>query len=142
MLIDANVLVYAYRKDAERHGEYLDWLEEALSSEPAFGVVGMVLSSFIRIVTHPGIFAKPTSTQDAFAFAEFIRNSPNAVRASPQENHWEIFHRLSRQAGAKGNLIPDAFLAALAIESGGTWYTADRDFARFQGLKWRHPLDA
>jgi len=59
----------------------------------------------------------------------------------PGPRHWEIFARLCRKIGARGNRVPDAFLAALAIESGSEWMTADRGFARFPGLRWRHPLD-
>ncbi|MEK7270556.1 MAG: PIN domain-containing protein, partial [Planctomycetota bacterium] len=66
---------------------------------------------------------------------------PNCVLLSPGKRHWDIFSGLCRKAGAKGNLIADAYLAALAIETGSEWITTDRDFARFPGLKWRHPLD-
>lgn len=141
ILADANVYIYAFRQDSDRHAEYSAWLEAALESDSAVGFSEFVLSAFVRIVTHPRIFLRPTSTKDAFAFADAIRNSPNAIRISPQENHWSIFSKLCAGAGAKANLIPDAYLAALAIESGSTWITCDRDFARFKGLKWRHPLD-
>lgn len=139
--MDANVLVYAFRRDSERHPEYADWLETSLSMESTVGYAEFVLSSFIRIVTHPRIFAKPSSTKEALSFADEFRAQPNAIRIAPQENHWGIFRRLCLDAGAKGNLVPDAYLAALAIETGSTWITCDRDFARFKGLKWRHPLD-
>lgn len=142
MLADSNVLIFAFRKDAVRHGEYKSWLETALSREPAIGYSDFVFSSFIRIVTHPRIYAKPSSPDEAFSFAEAIRGLPNAVRITPQSGHWAIFRRLCREAGAKGGLVPDAYLAALAIEAGCEWITADRDFARFPGLKWRHPLVA
>lgn len=141
ILPDVNVLIYAFRKDATRHGEYRTWLEEALRNEPVFGVSELVLSSVIRVTTHPKIFAKPSSINEAVGFANFMRTQPNAVPVSPGAGHWEIFTDLCRKSGAKGNLVADAYLAALAIESGSEWITADRDFARFEGLKWRHPLD-
>jgi toxin-antitoxin system PIN domain toxin len=140
--MDANVLVYAFRRDTDRHAEFADWLETRISTESAIGYAEIVLSAFIRIVTHPRIFAKPSTTKEAFAFADELRAQTNAIRLFPQENHWSIFRRLCLEAGAKGNLIPDAYLAALAMESGSTWITCDRDFARFNGLKWHHPLDA
>jgi toxin-antitoxin system PIN domain toxin len=140
ILIDTNVFVYAFRRDAERHPEYSDWLETTLSEADAFGYSEYVFSSFIRIVTHPKVFVKPSAPKEAFAFAESLRKLPNAIRIAPQSGHWEIFERLCTSAGAKGNLVPGAYLAALAIESGCTWITADRGFARFPGLKWRHPL--
>ena len=140
--MDANILVYAFRRDADRHAEYLEWLEVAISNASTFGYSEFVLSSFIRVVTNTRIFAKPNTAKDAFAFADAIRTQPGAIRIAPGENHWNIFRTLCTEAGGKGNLIPDAYLAALAIESGNTWMTCDRDFARFKGLKWRHPLDA
>jgi toxin-antitoxin system PIN domain toxin len=100
-----------------------------------------VLSAFIRIVTHPRIFAKPSALKEAFGFTDALRELPNAIRVSPQDSHWPVFQKLCAEAGGKGNPVPGAYLAALAIESGGTIITCDRDFARFKGLKWRHPLD-
>ncbi|MEO7425596.1 MAG: type II toxin-antitoxin system VapC family toxin [Fibrobacteria bacterium] len=141
ILPDANVLIYAFRRDADRHAEFSAWLESHLSDEPTFGYSELVLSAFIRIVTHPRIFSKPSSLNEACAFADALKGQPNSIRISPGDGHWDIFRKLSLAAEAKGNLIPDAYLAALAIESGCTWITCDRDFARFKGLKWRHPLD-
>jgi predicted nucleic acid-binding protein len=60
---------------------------------------------------------------------------------SPGRKHWEIFLRLCREGDARGNLVSDAYHAALAIENGCEWITTDRDFARFPGLKWRSPLE-
>ena len=84
ILVDANVLVYAFRQDSERHEEYSSWLENELEAEAPFGFSEFVLSSFLRIVTHPRIFAQPTSAKDAFAFADAIRKTPNAIRLVPQ----------------------------------------------------------
>jgi uncharacterized protein len=99
-----------------------------------------VLSGFLRIVTHPRIFHDTTSLKVALGFIEEIRERPNCVLISPGARHWEIFINLCKSSGARGNLIPDAYLAALAIESGTEWITSDRDYARFTGLRWRHPL--
>ena len=73
-------------------------------------------------------------------FVGRIRSGPNCGPVTPGERHWEIFVRLCEAAGAKGNLVPDAYLAALAIESGSEWISTDRDFSRFPELRWRHPL--
>ena len=70
-----------------------------------------------------------------------LRSKPNAVPVAPGERHWTIFERLCGTAGARGDLVPDAYFAALAIESGSEWITTDRDYSRFPGLRWRHPLD-
>jgi hypothetical protein len=106
----------------------------------AYGYSDLVLSSFLRVVTQPRIFSRPTDLKSASAFTEIIRSQPNAVPIAPGPRHWGIFSELCQKAGAKGNLIPDAFLAALAIESGSEWITTNRDYSRFPGLKWRHPL--
>ena len=76
----------------------------------------------------------------ALAFTEAQRSQSNCVPVEPGQRHRDIFTRRCRTAGVKGNLVPDAYLAALAIESGSEWVTTDRDFGRFPGLRWRHPL--
>jgi toxin-antitoxin system PIN domain toxin len=140
ILIDVNVLVYAFREDAPDHPSYRRWLNEIVDSEEAFGYLDLVLSGFIRVVTHPRIFRQPTPLDAAFAFADSVRSEPQAVPVAPGARHWQIFRGLCDQSGAKGNLVADAYLAAVAIESGSEWITTDRDFARFPRLRWRHPL--
>jgi toxin-antitoxin system PIN domain toxin len=140
-LPDVNVLVYAYRGETVDHAQYRDWLEDVVNADEAYGYSDLVLSGFVRIVTHPRVFRPPSPLQDALAFVAVIRNRPNAVQIDPGGRHWGIFSNLCQRAGARGNLVPDAYLAALAIESGSEWITADRGFARFPGLRWRHPLD-
>lgn len=139
-LIDVNVLVYAHREDAPGHGSFHAWVTELLRSDRAFGMADLVLSGFLRIVTHPRIFNPPSPLKDALAFVEEILGQPHCVRIQPGPRHWEIFVRLCRESGARGNLVPDAYLAAMAIESGSEWVTSDRDFGRFPGLRWCHPL--
>jgi uncharacterized protein len=140
-LVDVNVLVYAHRLDAPRHQEYAGWLGELLAGQEPYGISDLVLSGFLRIVTHPKVFRQPTPIETGLAYAEVLRTQPNCVPVEPGQRHWGIFTRLCRTAGVKGNLVPDAYLAALAIESGSEWITTDRDFSRFPGLRWRHPLD-
>ncbi len=141
-LLDVNVLVYAYRQDAPDHVNLREWLQQLVDSDLPFGYSELVLSGFLRVVTHPRVFDPPAPIEDALLFADALRAQPNAVRIAPSRRHWDIFTRLCRAAGAKGNLVPDAYLAALAIESGSEWITTDRDYSRFPGLRWRHPLDA
>lgn len=141
ILADVNVLVYAYRRDATDHPRFHAWLDSLAAAPTSFGYSDIVLSGFVRVVTNPRVFARPTSLEHALAFADDVRTRPNAVPVEPGPRHWSIFEDLCLRAGAKGNLVTDAFLAALAIESGSEWITADRDFARFPGLSWRHPLD-
>ena len=139
-LVDVNVLVYAHRRDAARHEDYAYWLDGLLSGQEPYGISDLVLSGFLRIVTNPKVFRQPTPMEAALAFTEALRTQPNCVPVEPGQRHWDIFTRLCRTAGVKGNLVPDAYLAALAIESGSEWITTDRDFSRFLDLRWRHPL--
>ncbi len=126
---------------APNHPAYRGWLQDVVDSDEAFGVSDLVLSGFVRIVTHPRIFSPPESVESALEFADVLRARPNAVSISPGVRHWRIFERLCHETRARGNLVPDAYLAALAIESGSEWITTDRDYSRFPGLRWRHPLD-
>jgi len=141
MLFDVNIVVYAHRVDAPNHARYRSWLEATINGESAYGVSALVLSGFLRVVTHPRVFDPPSPLEDALAFASQVRHQPNAVMIEPGPRHWSIYVDLCQAVGARGNMIPNAYLAALAIESGSQWITTDRDYSRFPGLQWRHPLD-
>jgi len=139
-LVDVNVLVYAFREDAPGHADYKAWLDGLVDSDEAYAVADQVLSRFLRVVTHPRVFHPPTPVEPALAFMDAFRHRPNAVLVTPRARHWGIFVRLCRDADVRGNRVPDAWLAALAIESGCEFITSDRDYARFPTLRWRHPL--
>lgn len=141
ILLDVNVLVYAHREDRPQYADINPWLTTMLNSGASFGVPDIVFSGFLRIVTHPGAFDEPTPLEDAVAFAEDVRGAPNHFPLKPGPGHWRLFVDLCRATDARGNRVPDAFLAALAIETGSEWITTDRGFARYRGLRWRHPLD-
>ena len=138
--VDVNVLVYAHRPESPDHGGYREWLEEARRGVEPLGIPAIVLSGFLRVVTHPRIFKQPTPLDVALEFLEAVRGSPATVPVLPGDRHWQIFTDLCRQLDAKGNTVPDAFLAAIAIEQGASWVSADRGFAGFPGLHWIHPL--
>jgi toxin-antitoxin system PIN domain toxin len=140
ILPDVNVLIYAFRPDAENHAAYRIWLEGVIRGEAAYGMSPQVLASVIRIATHPRIFVRPDPLADVLAFAAVLLDQPHCQIIEPGPRHWDIFTKLCRAANAYGNLVPDAWLAALAIESGCEWITNDRDFARFTGLQWRVPF--
>ena len=139
VLPDVNILVAAYRDDASAHASCRPWLKAVLSGDEAFAVSELVLSGFLRIVTHPRVFIHPSPPDEALKFANVIRSQPQCVPLRPGPRHWEIFTRLYQDAEVRGNLIPDAYFAALAIEFGCEWITLDRDFARFEGLRWSRP---
>ncbi len=140
ILPDVNVLIYAFRSDSERHSEHKSWLESVINGASVYGISPQVLSGVVRICTHPRIFKRPSSRADAFAFCGALLEQPNANVIVPGERHWSIFGDLCEQSNAVGNLVPDAWFAALAIESGCEWITTDRDYARFPGLRWRVPF--
>ena len=112
-----------------------------IESESSYGMSDLVLSRFLRVITNPRIFDPPMLMPQALAAAAALRSRANCVLVWPGDRHWEVFSRLCRESGVKGNLVSDAYFAALAIETGSEWITTDRDYARFAGLKWRHPLD-
>jgi hypothetical protein len=139
-LIDVNVLIHARRKDAERHAEYRAWLTDALSAAEPVAVAPHSVASAIRVLSHRGIWRDPLSLDECLEYANVIRSAAPTVFLEPGPQHWDVFATLCRAVKARGNLVIDAWLAALAIEHNCTLITTDRDFARFKGLKWRHPL--
>ena len=141
MLLDVNVLVAVHREDADHHRQIKSWLEAALRHPSGIAVSELTLSGCLRIITHPKIFKKPTPLAQALEFIVDFRSREQVHLLAPGTGHWKTFIDLCRRSDARGNLIPDAFHAALAIELGCEWLTLDRGFARFPGLKWRHPLD-
>jgi hypothetical protein len=140
MLMDVNVLVYAHREDAKDHGAFRDWLESVINSNVAYGYSELVLSGFIRVVTHPKVFEVPSSPDAAIAFAQQLRSADHAICIAPGKNHWDLFTQCVGQIAAQGNDIPDAYHAALALEWDCDWVTTDKGFRRFKGLRVRHPL--
>jgi len=140
ILLDANVLIYAHRQDVESHGKYRLWLENLINSNEAFGISENVLSSVVRITTHPKIFKKPSTPKEVLAFIDQVREPKHCLIVSPGSKHWDIFSSLIRTLRLTGNAIPDAFLAALALEWGYELVTTDQGFSRFPSLKWHHPL--
>jgi uncharacterized protein len=141
VLIDVNVFIYAHRLDAADHSNYRDWLAGQIAGKSNIGFSDQILSSVVRIITHPGIYVKPTPLDEAFRFVHRIRDCGHAVRLNAGQRHWSIFLELCQSVKARGNLVSDCWHAALAIEHGCEWITVDRHFARFPGLRWRHPLD-
>jgi toxin-antitoxin system PIN domain toxin len=137
---DVNVLVYAHRAEVSEHAACRLWLERVVNADAGFGLADVVVSGFLRIVTHPRIFRSPTPLVEALAEASALRGQPNRVPLEPGPRHWSIFERICRDVRARGNLVADAYLAALAIESGCEWVTLDRDYSRFPGLSVRSPL--
>jgi hypothetical protein len=140
ILPDVNVLLYAFRSDSVNHPAYREWLERLVSGDEAYGMSPQVLSSVVRIATHPRLFAAPSRLEEALKFARVLLEQPNCTAVQPGPRHFSIFEDLCRRAAATGNLVEDAWLAALAVEAGCEWITTDGDYARFPGLRWRRPF--
>ena len=99
-----------------------------------------MLSAFVRVVTNRRVFGNPSTPAEALAFTRQLLSPPNCVPVRPGPGHWGLFDSLCRKHEVTGNLVADAYLAAIAMEAGCELMTVDRDFARFTGLRWRHPL--
>ena len=137
---DVNILIYAFDEAARDHARHLAWVEARVNGTEAFALAEPVWSGFVRITTNQRLFQKPVSLERSLAFVERIRSSPMCRTLTPGARHWEIFQRLCRETNALANEIPDAYLAALAIEAECEWITTDGGFGRYAGLKCRHPF--
>ena len=140
LLLDANLLLYAYHADSEHHSAAKVWVEEILSGAETIGLPWQTVFAFLRISTHQRIFQRPLSMAKAQGIVTSWLARPH-VHALEAGGHFsKVFFHLLGVAQIKGALVSDAAIAALAIEHGATLYTTDRDFARFPGLKWVNPL--
>lgn len=140
ILVDANLLLYAYNPRAADHDASRRWLEASLSGQPLVRFAWLSLWAFLRISTNPRVFERPLTMTEAEAAVAAWLAQPMAGILEPGERHWDILRALARHGQTSGTLIMDAALAAIAIEHGATLCTTDRDFARFDGLKWENPL--
>lgn len=134
-LLDVNVLIYAHRADSPHHTACRRFVETQVAEPSLFGAPALTLSGFLRVSTHPRVFETPTPLDDALEFVDTLTGRANFVTVVPGARHWSIFTDLLRTAHARGNLVADAYLAAIAIETGSEWVTTDDDFARFEGLR-------
>jgi toxin-antitoxin system PIN domain toxin len=140
ILPDVNVLLYAFRTECPEHPRYREWLLSVLEGNSAYGVSPQTLAAVIRISTNKRIYKEPASIHRALQFAGDVLAPAICTVIVPGPRHWEIFTRLCRDTDIQGDLVQDAWYAALAIEHGCEWITLDRDYARFPGLRWRTPF--
>ena len=141
ILIDANLLLYAYDSASEHHKAAVDWLTASFSKPEIVGLAWVTILAFLRIATNPRMRAQPFTSSEAVAIVQEWLDRPNITMLAPTERHWPILQELVRKAQVRGALMMDAHLAALAIEHGAVLFTNDRDFSRFPGLKWTNPLE-
>lgn len=138
-LVDAGVLIYAFNTDAERHAESKDWLDTALSGAATVGFAWTPLLAFVRLTTRRGLFPSPVSAEAAMAQVTAWLAQPTAQVVQPTARHAAVLADMLRHAGAGGNLVGDAHLAALAIEHRAQIVSYDHDFDRFPGVRWERP---
>lgn len=140
ILVDANLLLYAEDSQAAWHAAARDWWDEQLSGDDPVCLCWTVLTAFVRIGTNPRVYQRPLSTDEAVDRIRSWLEQPCVRIVHATGRHLEVFGRLLATGQASGNLVPDAHLAALAIEHGCVLCSTDGDFARFPGLAWRNPL--
>jgi uncharacterized protein len=142
VLIDANLLIYSADTASKFHGPAREWLLAQLNGTHRIGLPWQSLAAFLRVATHPRIFANPLSPDIAWRQVEIWLSAPAAWIPSPGSAHADLLGSLFARHEIAGNLVPDATLAALALEHGLAVCSADTDFARFapEGLRWENPL--
>lgn len=137
---DLNLLMYAVDREAADHEPALRWWNATLSGSETVGLSWTVLLGFVRLTTSARVVRSPLSPSDALDYVDRWLSHPVTSVVEPTDRHARVLRDLLARTGTAGNLVPDAHLAALAIEHGGVLYSADRDFGRFAGLTWRNPL--
>lgn len=138
-LLDVNVVLAVHRTDHPHYDLVGPWFSRLTSGDDQFWVPDTVWASFVRLATHRRLFEIPTSLDDCFAFVRAVRAQPNHVSLTPSTRHLSHFEVHCRTADATGDLVPDAYLAALAVDHGCVLVSLDRDFARFDDLVWEQP---
>lgn len=140
ILVDANILIYAYSSATEHHAPARSWVDVAFGGTEQIGLAWPVIYAFIRLATNTRIFANPYSIEEAVAIVDEWLEQPNAVLLDAGRAHWPIARSVLIDAQVRADLVSDAQLAALAVEHDATIYTADRDFRRFKGVRVENPL--
>jgi hypothetical protein len=140
IVLDANILLYAYDVNAPFHRSASAYLEEIFSAPHPVGIPLQSILAFLRISTQRGALRAPYSIAEAVAFVDEWFSLPQVRLLTPGERHWSVLRRLLLEGHAAGRLVTDAEIAAITIEYGGELHTNDRGFARFPGLRWRNPL--
>lgn len=140
IILDANILLYAYDSSSSLHRPARSWVEAAFSSEEIIGLPWQTVSAFLRVVTNPGLRGDRFTIEEAIAVVDQWLAQPNVRLLAPGERHWSLLKPTLVDGQARGPLVTDAQLAALTLEYGGVLHTTDRDFARFPHLRWKNPL--
>ena len=140
IVIDANLLIYSYDRDSAHHKKSRFWLEEVLSGVEAVGLPWQSVSAFLRVITNRRLSGMRVSLQQAVQVVDEWLQQPNVQILVPADEHWSVLRQMILEGQASGPLVSDAEIAAITIEHGAVLHTADRDFARVPGLRWKNPL--
>ncbi|MGD0940766.1 MAG: TA system VapC family ribonuclease toxin [Terracidiphilus sp.] len=140
IVLDVNLLIYAYDTTCKDHKKARVWVEDVFSGNEPVGLPWQNISAFLRILTYPEAFGERFTMDQVIGIVDAWLALPHVRTLSPGENHWEFFREMLVMGDVRGKLTSDAALAALTTEYGGVLYTNDRDFARFPGLRWVNPL--
>lgn len=140
IVIDANLLLYAYDNTSSLHRKARSWIEEAFSGTAAVFLPWQGVTAFLRIMTNPRLPGERFTIAEAVEIVDQWLEQPNVRLIAAGDDHWILLRRMMLEGQAHGPLVSDAHLAALTIEYGGILHTTDRDFTRFPGLRWINPL--
>lgn len=140
IVLDVNLLIYAYDTTCENHAKSRTWVQELFSGDAPVGLPWQTINAFLRIVTYPGLMGERFTMGQALAIVDQWVGMHHVRTLAPGDRHWALFREMITNGDARGKLTTDAALAALTIEYGGVLYSNDRDFARFPGLRWIDPL--
>jgi uncharacterized protein len=141
IVLDANILLYAYDTTSAFHRKARFWLETVLSNNEPVGLPWQSITAFLRVVTNPRLQGDRFTVGEAARIVDLWIGQPNVRLLAPGENHWPLLRKAAIEGQASGPLVSDAHLAALTTEYGGVLHTTDRDFARFAGLRCVNPIE-
>jgi toxin-antitoxin system PIN domain toxin len=142
IVLDANLLLYAYDSRSQKHEQARKWVEHVFSGGEVVGLPWQSVAAFIRITTNPRISGQRFTLEEVVRVVDQWLEQPNVKLLAPGDLHWVLLRKLLIAGQARGPLATDAQLAALTMENGGVLHTTDRDFARFPELKWTNPIEA
>jgi toxin-antitoxin system PIN domain toxin len=140
IVLDANILLYAYDRTAVLHKKARRWVERIFSSSEPVAIPLRTVSAFLRILTNPRLPGERFTMEEAVQTVDRWLEQPNVRLIVPGEQHWPFLRQMLLEGQVQGPLVTDAQLAALTLECGGVLYSTDRDFARFPGLRWKNPF--
>ena len=140
IVLDANILLYAYDSDSREHAKARAWVEKVFSEAQPVGLPWQTIAAFLRITTNRSLPGQRLGMQEAIGIVDSWLAQPNIRLLTPGDNYWPLFQQLSVEGQILSAHVSDTHLAALTLEYGGILCTTDRDFARFPALRWKNPL--